>query len=81
MDIKQIYQTDAGKILKKHLEMTIDAMDRVTNINPNLSKDEIAIQTLADIQTIKKLKEILELTEPSKPSKIEIMEFGKKYGL
>ena len=82
MNLAQIYASESGKLIKKHLENVIEKMDKVTDVNINLSKDEIAIEVLSDIKTIKKLKEILQLTqlEDSK-SPIDKKEIGKKYGL
>jgi hypothetical protein len=81
MDLSQIYASESGQLIRKHLESVIDQMDKITNINKNLSKDEIAITTLANIQTIEKLKEILQLTAPIKDKSPIKMEAGKKYGL
>lgn len=81
MDLQHLYQSESGQLIRKHLESVIDQMDKITNINKNLSKDEIAITTLANIQTIEKLKEILQLTAPIKDKSPIKMEAGKKYGL
>ncbi|NCU28621.1 MAG: hypothetical protein EOM85_03050 [Candidatus Moranbacteria bacterium] len=81
MDLQQIYETEAGKLIRKHLQSVVDQMDKKTNIDISLPKDEIAIEVLSDIKAINKLKEILWLT--SKFEKIsDTLEDNKKhYGL
>lgn len=82
MDLQQIYATDSGKLIRKHLETVIEEMDKKTNINQNLTASELAVEVLSDIKAIYKLKEILQITNPEKTkSDVIKMEIGKKYGL
>lgn len=82
MDLQQIYATDSGKLIRKHLETVIEEMDKKTNINQNLTASELAVEVLSDIKAIYKLKEILQITNPEKTKGDVIkMEIGKKYGL
>lgn len=82
MNLQQIYATDSGKLIRKHLETVIEEMDKKTNINQNLTASELAVEVLSDIKAIYKLKEILQITNPEKTkSDVIKMEIGKKYGL
>lgn len=82
MDLEQIYATDSGKLIRKHLETVIEEMDKKTNINQNLIASELAVEVLSDIKAIYKLKEILQITNPEKTKgDVTKMEIGKKYGL
>lgn len=82
MDLQQIYETEAGKLIRKHLQSVVDQMDKKTNIDTSLPKDEIAIEVLSDIKAIYKLKEILQITSPEKKTDNNVKEGNKKkYGL
>lgn len=82
MDLQQIYATDSGKLIRKHLETVIEEMDKKTNINQNLIASELAVEVLSDIKAIYKLKEILQITTPEKTKgDVTKKEIGKKYGL
>lgn len=82
MDLKQIYATDSGKLIRKHLETVIEEMDRKTTIDRSLPAQDLAIEVLSDIKAIYKLKEILQITNPEKTKgDVTKMEIGKKYGL
>lgn len=82
MDLQQIYATDSGKLIRKHLETVIEEMDKKTNINQNLIASELAVEVLSDIKAIYKLKEILQITTPEKTKgDVTKKEIRKKYGL
>ena len=81
MDLEQIYATDSGKLIRKHLQSFVDQMDKKTNIDITLPKDEIAIEVLSDIKAINKLKEILWLTSSFEKISDRLEDNNKKYGL
>ena len=81
MDLEQIYATDSGKLIRKHLQSFVDQMDKKTNIDTSLPKDEIAIEVLSDIKAINKLKEILWLTSSFEKISDRLEDNNKKYGL
>ena len=81
MDLQQIYATDAGKLIRKHLQSFVDQMDKKTNIDITLPKDEIAIEVLSDIKAINKLKEILWLTSSFEKISDRLEDNNKHYGL
>ena len=81
MDLQQIYETEAGKLIRKHLQSVVDQMDKKTNIDTSLPKDEIAIEVLSDIKAINKLKEILWLTSGFEKVSDRLEDNKKKYGL
>lgn len=81
MDLQQIYATEAGKLIRKHLESVVEFMDKKTNIDTTLPKDEIAIEVLSDIKAINKLKEILWLTSSFGKISDGLEDNKKHYGL
>ena len=78
MDIKTIYQTEQGKIIRQHLEEYVNTLNSVTEITGS-DPFEIAVQTQARKMAIKTLKDILFLTEYEETNKKEINK--EKYGL
>lgn len=76
---KDLYQGQAGKLLKKHLEITVDQLDRVSDIKETDSM-LIAVNVLARQKSIEVMKQILLLTtEETKSDLIAIKK--NKYGL
>lgn len=82
MNLEQIYATESGKIIRKHLEKVIEEMDKLTILDKNLNASELSIEVLSDIKAIYKLKQILQITSPEQKSDKNVIEdTKKKYGL
>lgn len=79
MIAKDLYQGQAGKLLKKHLEITVDQLDKVSDIketDPML----IAVNVLARQKAIEVMNQILLLTSEEKKSDLPTKK-KNQYGL
>lgn len=80
--IKILYRGDSGKLLRSHIEYLINSLDKVSNIDITLGKDEIAIDALARIKAMSILKTMFKLTEPeSKDTIPDVSRIKKRNGL
>lgn len=84
MNIANIYTSESGKLIKKHLENTISKLDMVTDIDTTLSNDKIAVSVLAKIESIRILNKVLQLTDINEEStslEDKVKNLKKKNGL
>jgi len=62
MKLVDIYNSESGKLIKIHLENVISRLDKVTDIDRNLSNDKIAVSVLAKLESIDILNKELQLS-------------------
>ncbi len=77
--IKQAYNSDTGKIIKKHLEGVVEMLNDVETIDGE-NFEMIAVETVARRRAISLLRELLFLTEEQPEKKKADKDNLKKYG-
>lgn len=80
-DLSIIYNSESGKLIKKHIENKILELDSLSDIDTGFTIEGIGVQTLARIEAIKILKSILFDGEITVDSKNLEENRNKKYGL
>lgn len=82
VDLKAVYNSESGKIIKLHLEKAIVGLDKVSDIDINgLTPEGIALKTAARIKAIEIMKSVLEIGPYVEDADLTIEDKKKKYGL